>query len=719
MAAPTPVPTPAEVEGLRRLARGLLGRGDLAEDAVQDAWVIARERGGPRTTAWLGGIVRNRARQILRAEGRRRRREERAAGGRPVPEPLDHVAAIERQRIVLEELERLPEPLRLTLWLRFFAGRSAVEIARERGIPSATVRTHVHRGIALLRERMDRRHGGRRSAWLPALAPFAFPPDGRACGPSPSRVTFAGGGPGPGLALVLVVTLLPVALLAVGGGPSSERLPAREVGREGPGTPGLRSRGVADRGAEIRRVEAARIRARVGLYDGEPGGGAEVYAVPKEKEPGESVRPAVHETVPESGQIALVLVDPAASWIVVVPPPGAGASRLVLDGAAVAAQDGDATWVLPRGRRVEVRVSDPAGEAIAGARVEVLAEDPQLAVPWPGPREPLLGLDRVTALGEGRHEVRLADDRPRWIRVHAPRRTSLERLLGAGDVFLEAALEPSAKVWVRLGATDALPEGATATLEPVSCGPWARRMAGRRESDGFVFEDGVGPGLVRLRVQVPGHLPWTSELLVRHSGECVETQATLEPCGPEGSLLLTGLGARAPEPTGITDGRGTVLVRRLERGNDSWEIRQATVRADGSLLLERLVPGAVRLLVVDGRGPRVAFVREALVPVGERATIALDPAEAAWFAMRSADGGGPFVGATVLLAGGDEVPLYRFGAAGTLLHDGAYVPPVGVRVGPYPIAERLPSLLLREAGGATRRLALEAPLEILPSGATR
>src|SRR5262249_25255520 len=53
--------------------------------------------------------------------------------------------------------------------LRFFEGRSPRAIGKLRGQSAATARQHVHRGLAMLRGRLDREFGQRR-AWLAAFA---------------------------------------------------------------------------------------------------------------------------------------------------------------------------------------------------------------------------------------------------------------------------------------------------------------------------------------------------------------------------------------------------------------------------------------------------------------------------------------------------------------------------------------------------------------------
>ncbi len=125
------------------------------EDLVQEVFLTALTRlSSLRDPAafgpWLATIARNRA-----ADQRRRRREhielaEDAAAENPVdPEAL----------AVLAALRTLPEAYRETLALRLVEGMTGPEIAARTGLTPASVRVNLHRGMRLLRERLQ--EGGR------------------------------------------------------------------------------------------------------------------------------------------------------------------------------------------------------------------------------------------------------------------------------------------------------------------------------------------------------------------------------------------------------------------------------------------------------------------------------------------------------------------------------------------------------------------------------
>jgi len=165
----------ARAEWMRELARRLLHDPHRADDVVQQAFVAALERpprDPARSDAWLRRVVRNLASMTRRGE-RRRRERERAVARREtgIPPAAADVAAMEMHRRLVEAVLALDEPYREAVVERFFHGRSPQEIARAKGIPSATVRSHLRRALERLRARLDDEDG--RAAWLPLVAAVA------------------------------------------------------------------------------------------------------------------------------------------------------------------------------------------------------------------------------------------------------------------------------------------------------------------------------------------------------------------------------------------------------------------------------------------------------------------------------------------------------------------------------------------------------------------
>jgi RNA polymerase sigma factor (sigma-70 family) len=194
------------------LARQLVRDPHLAEDLAQDTW-LAELRGkrpaGAPFGAWAAAVLRNGARGLRRGESRRRGREQDAArsdGAEPPDQVLAHMETCER---VLAALRGVREPYRAVLVLRWLEGCSPREIARRLQRPVRTVQTQLHRGLELLRERLDRTVDGGRAAWMALLGPLlpATPP----------LLSWP--------LVAAAAVLLVLGLGALGSGPSAERTP--------------------------------------------------------------------------------------------------------------------------------------------------------------------------------------------------------------------------------------------------------------------------------------------------------------------------------------------------------------------------------------------------------------------------------------------------------------------------------------------------------------
>ncbi|MET8982777.1 sigma-70 family RNA polymerase sigma factor [Streptomyces sp. NPDC004539] len=153
---------------MRAVALSLLGHGPDAEDAVQDAALIALRRIGDvrdpaAVGAWLRAIVRNRSRMHLRAEreapGLDSLDRLRPGGVGPAHPPCPSVASHPEQVVdrhamrdwIWDAVEQLPEPMRLVLMLRHFSGvTSYQEIARACDIPVGTVRSRLSQARSTL-----------------------------------------------------------------------------------------------------------------------------------------------------------------------------------------------------------------------------------------------------------------------------------------------------------------------------------------------------------------------------------------------------------------------------------------------------------------------------------------------------------------------------------------------------------------------------------------
>lgn len=150
----------AEAGRMKAIARRILRRDDLAEEAVQDAfiavWQKARAYDPARgnAVAWLTTITRNRALNMLRDGGRIDLHE---------PETLadlgdreaDALAAFDRlaEREALRScLGALDAAKRRAILLCYVVGMSHGEVASTLRAPLGTVKAWIRRGVATLQE---------------------------------------------------------------------------------------------------------------------------------------------------------------------------------------------------------------------------------------------------------------------------------------------------------------------------------------------------------------------------------------------------------------------------------------------------------------------------------------------------------------------------------------------------------------------------------------
>ncbi len=159
---------------LRRLAIDLVG--EDADDLVQDVWKRALERPphhGYQLRGWLTRVARNLVADRWRGETRRTDREKRRACEQPAADELD--ARFELRKELVRALDSLNQPCRETILLRYFEGLGPLDIADRQGIPVATVKTRLRRGLALLRETLDKQYGGDRATWMSAVTALGVP----------------------------------------------------------------------------------------------------------------------------------------------------------------------------------------------------------------------------------------------------------------------------------------------------------------------------------------------------------------------------------------------------------------------------------------------------------------------------------------------------------------------------------------------------------------
>ena len=127
---------------------------DGPEDVVQEAFLqLARQRSPPdRLVPWLYRVVRNRAIDASRGDGRRRRREARASGPEawfaPVDDRID-------ARLAADCLAELDEETRAAVAARIWGALTFEEIAEAQDCSIATAHRRYRAGLEKLRARLE------------------------------------------------------------------------------------------------------------------------------------------------------------------------------------------------------------------------------------------------------------------------------------------------------------------------------------------------------------------------------------------------------------------------------------------------------------------------------------------------------------------------------------------------------------------------------------
>lgn len=156
---------PAAYDGLRRVARAMLGRQapgftlrttDLLHAALLK---VAESRGADADPARFFGTAVMALKQCLLDHVRRRGTQRRGGGRSPVsladlplaaPENRDDAADLCE---LLDRLAAIDERRAVALRLRYFGGLTVAEIAAETGVSTATVERSLRAGLAWLRVR--------------------------------------------------------------------------------------------------------------------------------------------------------------------------------------------------------------------------------------------------------------------------------------------------------------------------------------------------------------------------------------------------------------------------------------------------------------------------------------------------------------------------------------------------------------------------------------
>jgi RNA polymerase sigma-70 factor (ECF subfamily) len=159
---------------LYRTARSILKDDAEAEDAAQEAWLLAYRaignfRGDAKLSTWLVRIVvneaisrrrkRSRGAEVIQLNGETQEDREAVEENvnQTLPEQPEHAARRAQTRRLLEaKIDELPDAFRTVFVLRALEELSVEEAAVALGIPEATVRSRFFRARGLLREALSK-----------------------------------------------------------------------------------------------------------------------------------------------------------------------------------------------------------------------------------------------------------------------------------------------------------------------------------------------------------------------------------------------------------------------------------------------------------------------------------------------------------------------------------------------------------------------------------
>jgi RNA polymerase sigma-70 factor (ECF subfamily) len=150
----------ASGDRLFRLASLILGDSELAQDALQEALILAWRdiralREPDAWDAWINRLTVRACHRLARRERRRTRVELTVAD--------DPSFAVEQRPAILDqdEVERgfraLGTDQRVVLVLHFYLGMPLHEAAEILGVPLGTVKSRLHRGLLAMRIALDER----------------------------------------------------------------------------------------------------------------------------------------------------------------------------------------------------------------------------------------------------------------------------------------------------------------------------------------------------------------------------------------------------------------------------------------------------------------------------------------------------------------------------------------------------------------------------------
>lgn len=143
------------------LARTITGNPEDAEEVACDVYATAWERAEQfdsargAAIAWLLVMCRSRALDLLRRRRSRLPPAETFVDQPPVSSVTDLLSVVDDSARLHDVLNALPEPQRQLIGLAFFRDMSHGEIAQMLGLPLGTVKSHIRRGLAAMRQQLE------------------------------------------------------------------------------------------------------------------------------------------------------------------------------------------------------------------------------------------------------------------------------------------------------------------------------------------------------------------------------------------------------------------------------------------------------------------------------------------------------------------------------------------------------------------------------------
>ena len=144
-----------------RLALRILGQRELAEDAVQDAflsiWRSAERFDSRRGSArsWILMLVHRRSVDLIRRTRRSRLHDTRVLSTSLAPSAAEVTQLGGERRAVQTALASLPGKQRIVLELAYYGGYTQQEIAARLAIPIGTVKSQTYDALRRLRDLLD------------------------------------------------------------------------------------------------------------------------------------------------------------------------------------------------------------------------------------------------------------------------------------------------------------------------------------------------------------------------------------------------------------------------------------------------------------------------------------------------------------------------------------------------------------------------------------